>query len=90
MTVQVFGAGHEACLTVSDEGEGIADYEMPHLFSRYRRQRSSELSRNRGTGLGLSFVNVVVEKHRGSISVESKLGVGSAFRLKLPMLHPLH
>ena len=90
VTVQVFGAGHEACVTVSDEGEGIADYEMPHLFSRYRRQRSSELSRNRGTGLGLSFVNVVVEKHRGSISVESELGEGSVFRLKLPVLNPLH
>lgn len=86
VTVQVFSAGHEACLTVSDEGEGIADDELPHLFSRYRRQRSSELSGNHGTGLGLSFVNVVVEKHRGTIAVDSRLGEGSAFRLKLPLV----
>lgn len=83
--VQAFSAGHEACLTVSDEGEGIASHELPHLFSRYRRQKSSELSGNHGTGLGLSFVNVVVEKHRGTISVDSKLGEGSAFRLRLPL-----
>lgn len=89
VTIQAFGAGHEACLTISDEGEGIADHELPHLFSRYRRQRSSELSGNHGTGLGLSFVNVVVEKHRGSISVDSKLGAGSAFKLKLPMMHSM-
>ncbi|WP_318527248.1 CHASE2 domain-containing protein [Marinobacter confluentis] len=88
VTILVFSAGHEACLTVNDEGEGIADEEMPHLFSRYRRQKSSELSGNHGTGLGLSFVNVVVEKHRGSISVDSRLGVGSSFQLKLPMMPP--
>lgn len=89
VTVQVFSAGHEACLSVSDEGEGIAEDELPHLFSRYRRQKSSELSGNHGTGLGLSFVNVVVEKHRGTIAVDSRLGVGSAFSLKLPMMHPM-
>lgn len=88
VTVQVFAAGHEACLTVSDEGSGIADHELPHLFDRYRRQRSSELSGNHGAGLGLSFVNVVVEKHRGTIQVASQLGVGSAFRLKLPLMPP--
>jgi len=89
VTVQVFSAGHEACLTVSDEGDGIAEHELPHLFSRYRRQKSSELSGNHGTGLGLSFVNVVVEKHRGTISVDSRLGAGSAFKLRLPMIPSL-
>jgi PAS domain S-box-containing protein len=90
VTVQVFSAGHEACLTVSDEGEGIAEDELPHLFSRYRRQKSSELSGNHGTGLGLSFVNVVLEKHRGTITVDSRLGAGSAFSLKLPMVHTVN
>jgi PAS domain S-box-containing protein len=89
INIQVFLAGHQACLTVSDEGEGIAQDELPHLFERYRRQRSSELSGNHGTGLGLSFVNVVVEKHRGDIYVHSRLGEGSAFTLKLPVTHPI-
>lgn len=87
--IQVFQAGHQACLTVSDEGEGIAPEEVPHLFDRYRRQKSSELSGNHGTGLGLSFVNVVVEKHRGEIHVNSRLGEGSAFTLKLPVTHQI-
>lgn len=89
INIQVFQAGHQACLTVSDEGEGIAPEELPHLFDRYRRQKSSELSGNHGTGLGLSFVNVVVEKHRGDIHVHSRLGEGSAFTLKLPVTHHL-
>ena len=89
VNIQVFRAGHQACLTVSDEGSGIAPEELPHLFDRYRRQKSSELSGNHGTGLGLSFVNVVVEKHRGEIAVSSALGEGSAFTLKLPVANPL-
>ncbi|HEY9119639.1 MAG TPA: CHASE2 domain-containing protein [Marinobacter sp.] len=89
ITIQVFQAGHQACLTITDEGEGIAPEELPHLFDRYRRQKSSELSGNHGTGLGLSFVNVVVEKHRGEIHVDSRLGEGSAFTLKLPVTHPI-
>ncbi|WP_166260555.1 CHASE2 domain-containing protein [Marinobacter salicampi] len=88
VTIQVFEAGHQACLTVADEGSGIATHELPFLFDRYRRQKSSELSGNHGTGLGLSFVNVVVEKHRGEIAVKSAEGVGSTFTLKLPMADP--
>ncbi|WP_404363642.1 CHASE2 domain-containing protein [Marinobacter sp.] len=88
ITMQVFEAGHQACLTVSDEGSGIAADELPFLFDRYRRQKSSELSRQHGAGLGLSFVDVVVKKHRGEISVESTETVGSAFTLKLPLANP--
>lgn len=89
ISIQVYPAGHQACLTISDEGEGIAPEELPYLFDRFRRQRSSELSGNHGTGLGLSFVSVVVEKHRGSIDVQSRVGGGSSFTLKLPVIHPV-
>ncbi len=85
VTIQVFRAGHQACLTITDEGNGIAESELPKLFDRFQRQRSSELSGSHGVGLGLSFVNVVVEKHKGEISVASKEGEGSAFTLLLPV-----
>ncbi|WP_227662990.1 CHASE2 domain-containing protein [Marinobacter daqiaonensis] len=84
VTMQVFRAGHQACLTVTDEGPGIEEFELPTLFDRFRRQKSSELAGKHGVGLGLSFVSVVVEKHKGEISVESRPGEGSAFTLKLP------
>ncbi|MEX0605306.1 MAG: CHASE2 domain-containing protein [Marinobacter sp.] len=87
--IQAFQAGHQACLTISDEGTGIAESEIPHLFDRFRRQKSSELSRNHGAGLGLSFVSVVVEKHRGEINVVSEEGAGSAFTIKLPVINPV-
>ena len=87
--VQVFEAGHEACLTIGDEGSGIDPEELPHLFDRYRRQKRSELAGVHGTGLGLSFVKTVVEKHRGQISVISAPGRGSTFTLRLPIANPL-
>lgn len=87
--IQAFQAGHQACLTVADEGSGIADDELPELFTRYQRQKSSELSGNWGTGLGLSFVKVVVDKHQGEIEVASVEGEGSVFTVRLPLTSPL-
>ncbi|MBU2954434.1 CHASE2 domain-containing protein [Marinobacter sp. F3R08] len=89
VSVQVFRAGHQACLTIADEGSGIDPEELPHLFDRYRRQKSTELAGVHGTGLGLSFVKTVVEKHKGDLSVSSTPGEGSTFTLKLPVADPL-
>jgi PAS domain S-box-containing protein len=89
VTIQVFPAGHQACLTITDEGTGIEQAELPYLFDRYQRQKSSELAGIHGTGLGLSFVKTVVEKHRGEISVTSAPGKGSVFTLKLPIAAPI-
>lgn len=89
VSLQVFRAGHQACLTIDDDGVGIDAEELPYLFDRYRRQKSSELAGIHGTGLGLSFVKTVIEKHRGEIYVTSKPGEGSSFTLKLPIADPL-
>lgn len=89
ITIQVFRAGHQACLAIADEGSGIDPEELPYLFDRYRRQKSSELAGVHGTGLGLSFVKTVVEKHKGEISVSSIPGEGSSFTLKLPIADPI-
>ena len=90
INVQVYRAGHLACLAITDEGSGIDPQELPWLFDRYHRQKRSELAGNRGTGLGLSFVKTVVEKHRGQITVDSRLGEGTTFTLKLPIADPMN
>jgi signal transduction histidine kinase len=87
--IQVFRADHLACLAIADEGNGIDANELPGLFDRFQRQKRSELSGNYGTGLGLSFVKTVVEKHRGNIIVSSSPGIGSTFTIKLPLTSPL-
>ncbi|WP_303292261.1 CHASE2 domain-containing protein [Marinobacter sp. SS5-14b] len=89
ISVEVYRAGHLACLAIADEGSGIDTDELPYLFDRYHRQRRSELAGHHGTGLGLSFVKTVVEKHKGDITVDSTLDEGTTFTLKLPMADPM-
>jgi PAS domain S-box-containing protein len=87
--IEVYRAGHLACLAVADEGIGIDANELPYLFDRYYRQKSSELAGIHGTGLGLSFVRTVIEKHRGEITVDSSPNQGATFTLKLPIANPM-
>jgi two-component system phosphate regulon sensor histidine kinase PhoR len=71
-------------LSVSDQGEGIAKEHIPRLTERFYRvdaARSRELG---GTGLGLAIVKHIVNRHRGSLDIESEPGTGSTFTLFMP------
>jgi PAS domain S-box-containing protein len=70
-------------LSVADTGPGIADDELPHIFEPYW---SAKRHANRGTGLGLYICKAIVEAHGGEISVESKLGKGTTFSMRFPMV----
>lgn len=84
-TVMVSAAQHgpEAVVTVSDTGQGIKPEELPHLFHRFSRADSNAAGHH-GTGLGLYISRLIVEAHRGKISVESTIGKGSTFSFTLP------
>ena len=71
------------CVTVEDEGDGIAREHLPRLTERFYRvdtARSRELG---GTGLGLAIVKHVVARHRGSLIIDSELDRGSTFTIYL-------
>jgi len=74
----------EIQISIQDQGDGIAEQELPHIFNRFRRQRQSEISGQKGAGLGLNFVKVVVEKHSGIIDVDSTISIGTTFTLRFP------
>jgi signal transduction histidine kinase len=74
----------EAILTISDRGEGIPSIDMPHIFERFRRGRNVE-GRIPGTGIGLAGVKGIVELHNGAISVDSQVGEGTRFTIRLPL-----
>jgi two-component system phosphate regulon sensor histidine kinase PhoR len=72
-------------LAVADQGEGIPKEHIPRLTERFYRvdaARSRELG---GTGLGLAIVKHIVNRHRGSLDIESEAGKGSVFTLFLPV-----
>jgi heavy metal sensor kinase len=75
--------GGDVLLTVEDNGIGIAPDQLPHVFVRFFRVHGDRVLR-RGSGLGLSIARWIAELHGGSLTVESTLGVGSRFTLRLP------
>jgi signal transduction histidine kinase len=74
----------QAALRVTDRGEGIPVADQPHLFERPRRGSNAE-GRIPGTGIGLAGVRAIVELHHGSIGVQSEVGQGTTFTIRLPL-----
>jgi signal transduction histidine kinase len=69
----------DAVIRVSDTGTGINPDRLPHIFDAYQSSRSN------GSGLGLPTAKKIVNAHNGTITVESELGKGASFTVKLPM-----
>lgn len=71
-------------LLVEDHGVGIPKVDLPHIFDRFYTVDKSRSRKLGGVGLGLSIVKLIMEKHRGKVSVESEMGKGSIFTLSIP------
>jgi signal transduction histidine kinase len=72
-------------LEVADTGLGIAPTDQARLFEKFYRARRRETLTIKGSGLGLAIVKSIVQQHGGKVSVESKLGEGSTFRMEFPI-----
>ncbi len=79
--------GAELVVRVRDTGIGIAAEDLPRIFEKFFRAQSAEQSTIQGTGLGLPMARYIVERHRGRIELSSELGVGTEFRVYLPVLN---
>ena len=75
--------GDEVLMSVEDTGRGIPPESLPNIFDRFYRVPDQEAGIV-GTGLGLTIAKRIAETHQGTIEVESKLGEGSTFTLRLP------
>jgi len=71
-------------IRVSDNGPGIPESDLPHIFERFYRVEKGRSRERGGTGLGLSIVKHIVNLHGGRVRVESVVGEGTTFRLWLP------
>jgi two-component system phosphate regulon sensor histidine kinase PhoR len=82
--VALVKAADEIVISVSDQGPGVPREHLPRLFERFYRvdkARSRDLG---GTGLGLAIVKHIAQAHGGRVSVDSRVGEGSTFRIHLP------
>ncbi|NMF04930.1 hybrid sensor histidine kinase/response regulator [Clostridium beijerinckii] len=83
--VNIFDGEEYITLSVEDTGIGIPEEKVDIIFDRFRQVDKSFTRNYEGSGIGLSLVKSLVEMHDGTISVESKYGVGTKFTIKLPV-----
>ena len=81
--ISYYKHNQQAIIRVLDQGIGILENELPHIWKRLYRGENSRSEK--GIGLGLSLVKSIVEAHQGSIEVETQIGLGACFIIKLPL-----
>lgn len=77
--------GSDIHLSVQDQGIGISESDLPHIFDRFYTVDKARSRKSGGAGLGLSIVKTIMEKHNGCVTVASTLHQGSTFTLILPL-----
>ncbi len=88
ITVKINQAEEEASVCISDQGIGIPEQDLERIFDRFYTVNKARSRCLGGAGLGLSIVKTIIEKHDGTISVSSELGVGTTFTIFLPTNRP--
>jgi two-component system phosphate regulon sensor histidine kinase PhoR len=71
---------------IKDEGIGLSKAVQKQVFNKFYREQKGNIHDVKGHGLGLAYVKEIVEKHHGTVFVESEKGIGSTFTVKLPII----
>ncbi len=82
--IGVTRAERELLLVISDSGAGISQEQLPFIFDRFWQADTSAERKNQGLGIGLALVRELVEIQGGRVSVDSELGKGTRFTIRLP------
>ena len=85
ITIRTRETGGSIHLSVQDTGTGVPEKEIPRLFERFHRVEAARGRSLEGSGIGLALVQELVKIHRGRVTVESKLGKGSTFTVRIPV-----
>ena len=86
VTVRTFSEAAHGVIQVIDTGIGMSPEELPHVFDRFWRSDKSRARSRGGAGIGLAIVRELVRAHDGRIDVNSHIGEGSTFTVRLPVL----
>ena len=83
--LRLFTQSRRVIIQVKDDGIGIPDASVPHIFERFYRVDTVRSRQTGGFGLGLSIAQQIIQAHGGQITVKSVVGQGTAFQIELPI-----
>jgi len=83
--IDVTDKAESLVIKIKDNGFGISDIDLPHIFDKFYRSNHKESQKKVGFGLGLTYVKSLIEAHGGEIKVKSRFGLGSEFLLYFPI-----
>ena len=86
LKVSLQNDGEFALMTIQDTGIGIPEEDLGFIFNRFYRVDKARSRDEGGSGLGLSICRQIAEAHKGTIEVQSKLGVGTRFKIRIPLI----
>jgi len=80
----IFEQDGNMVIEITDTGYGLAPEDIPHIFEKFYRSKNPKVAQQTGSGLGLAIAMEIIHLHGGDIEVQSKLGEGSKFTIKIP------
>ena len=87
VTMKTWNDEHHLYLSINDTGLGMKKENLKKIFDKFYRVHTGNVHDVKGFGLGLAYVRKIVELHGGEIKVDSELGKGTTFTIKLPVIH---
>ena len=85
ITISTLRDQDRVVICVHDKGIGIAAEDLTHIFERFYRADDARGTQNGGLGLGLTITKTIIDRHAGTLNVQSRLGEGSEFSIRLPI-----
>jgi signal transduction histidine kinase len=85
LKITTWNESDKLCISIQDNGIGIKKDDLKKIFDKFFRVHTGNVHDVKGFGLGLAYVKKIINDHRGSINVDSEIGIGTKFIIKVPV-----